>query len=99
MNQTGDAIIGVGEGIGENRVSDALEQAIHHPLLEDRSINGAKAVLLKIAGGNKFTMHEFHEIQTIIRDMVSEEAHIIAGFLQDPTKDEQVTITVIATGF
>ncbi|MDH4262035.1 MAG: cell division protein FtsZ [Spirochaetia bacterium] len=99
MSQNGDAVIGTGEGHGENRVSDALQHAIHHPLLEGRSIDGAKAVLINVVGGSDLSMHEFNEIQETIHNVVSENAQIIVGFTEDDSKEDQVSITVIATGF
>lgn len=99
MSQNGDAVIGTGEGIGENRVSDALQHAIHHPLLEGRSIDGAKAVLINVVGGSDLSMHEFNEIQETIHGIVSDNAQIIVGFTEDHSKEDQVSITVIATGF
>jgi len=99
MSQNGDAVIGVGDGEGENRVSDALQQAIHHPLLEGRSIDGAKAVLINIVGGSDLSMHEYNEIQETVHSIVSDDAQIIVGFTEDTRKEQQVSITVIATGF
>jgi len=99
MSQNGDAVIGTGEGHGENRVSDALQHAIHHPLLEGRSIDGAKAVLINVVGGSDLSMHEFNEIQETIHSAVSDNAQIIVGFTEDDTREDQVSITVIATGF
>ncbi|MDH5719964.1 MAG: cell division protein FtsZ [Spirochaetia bacterium] len=99
MSQNGDAVIGVGFGEGESRISDALQQAIHHPLLEDKRIDGATAVLINVVGGNDLTMYELNEIQETIHEMVSKEAHMIVGFTEDPGREDQVNITVIATGF
>ncbi len=99
MSQNGDAVIGLGEGSGENRVADALQNAIHHPLLDGRSIDGASAVLLNVVGSSDLTMYEYNEIQEKIHDMVNEEATIIVGFTEDHSREERIAITVIATGF
>jgi len=99
MSQNGDAVIGVGEGHGENRVADALQHAIHHPLLEGRSIEGAKAVLINVVGGSDLSLYEFNEIQETIHEVVSKDAQIIVGFTEDTTREERISITVIATGF
>ncbi|MDH5717152.1 MAG: cell division protein FtsZ [Spirochaetia bacterium] len=99
MSQNGDAVIGVGFGEGENRISDALQQAIHHPLLEGKSIEGARAVLINVVGGSDLTLYEYTEIQETIHELVSKDAHIIVGFTEDSGKEDQVNITVIATGF
>lgn len=99
MSQNGDAVIGLGEGDGDNRISDAMQQAIHHPLLEGRSIDGATAVLINVQGSNDLSLHEFNEIQEKIHEMVSKDAQIIVGFSEDAHADDKVSITVIATGF
>lgn len=99
MSQNGDAIIGLGEGYGDNKVSDALQQAIHHPLLEGRSIEGANAVLINVSGGSDFTMHEYHEVQETISAMMAENGKFIVGLVEDSSMEDRVSITVIATGF
>jgi len=99
MSQNGDAVIGVGEGSGENRVTDALQQAIHHPLLEGRSIDGAKAVLINIVGGSDLSLYDYNEIQETIHDIVASDAQIIVGFTEEYNREDHLSITVIATGF
>ncbi len=99
MSNNGDAVIGLGDGTGSSRINDALNKAIHHPLLEGRSIEGATSVLLNISGSEDLSLHEFNEAQEKIHDMVSRDAQIIIGFVEKPEMEENVTITVIATGF
>lgn len=99
MGQNGDAVIGLGEGTGENRVVEALQSAIHHPLLNGKTIDGAQAVLINVVGGSDFALYEYHEIQKQIHEQVSKDAVIIVGFTEDETKDNHVSITVIATGY
>jgi cell division protein FtsZ len=99
MGQNGDAVIGLGEGTGENRVAEALQSAIHHPLLNGKTIDGAQAVLINVVGGSDFALYEYHEIQKQIHEQVSKDAVIIVGFTEDETKDNHVSITVIATGY
>lgn len=99
MGENGDAMIGVGEGSGDNRITDALQNAIHNPLLEGKSIDGAGAVLINIVAGNDLSIYEYGEIQEKIHEQVSREAEIIVGFTEDANLDERVSITVIATGF
>jgi len=99
MSQNGDAVIGVGEGHGDAKIADSLSAAIHHPLLEGKKIDGATAVLINVVGGTDLTMYEFSEIQEAIHDLVSAQANIIVGFTEDASKEDQVNITVIATGF
>lgn len=99
MSNNGDAVIGMGDGEGESRVQDALQNAIHHPLLEGRSIDGAQAVLMNVSAGQQFSMYEYNEIMTNIHEMVSKDAQVIVGFTEDIEKDDSITVTVVATGF
>ena len=99
MNHNGDAVIGVGEGRGENRVSEALQQAISHPLLEGRRIDGATAILINIVASSSLGIHEYNDILEALRTQVSEKAQIINGFREDHNFEDRLSITVIATGF
>ncbi|HPI91284.1 MAG TPA: cell division protein FtsZ, partial [Spirochaetota bacterium] len=99
MKETGDAMLGVGIGIGENKSIEATQMAINSPLLEETSIEGAKAVLINIAGGNDLSLHEVNEVTEIINKQVDPEANIIVGATIDAALDDKVRVTVIATGF
>jgi cell division protein FtsZ len=77
MKETGDAIMGVGIGVGENRAIEATQMAINSPLLEESGIEGAKAVLLNIVGGSDMSLHEVNEITEIINKQVDPDANII----------------------
>ena len=99
MKETGDALMGVGIGTGENKASEATQMAINSPLLEETSIEGAKAVLINIAGGNDLSLHEVNEVTSEITRQVDPDANIIFGTTVDPALDDRVRITVIATGF
>ena len=99
MKETGDALMGVGIGSGETKANDATQMAINSPLLEETSIEGAKAVLINIAGGNDLSLHEVNEVTDIITRQVDPEANIIFGTTVDPALDDRVRVTVIATGF
>ena len=99
MRETGDALMGVGIGIGENKALEATQMAIKSPLLEETSIEGAKAVLINIAGGNDLSLHEVNEVTDVITRQVDPEANIIFGTTIDAALDEKVRVTVIATGF
>ncbi|RME90682.1 MAG: cell division protein FtsZ, partial [Candidatus Hydrogenedentota bacterium] len=92
MRDNGDAIIGVGEGVGENRVSDALQNAIHHPLLEGKSIDGARMVLINVVGDSDLTLHEYNEIQEAVAAQVAKDAHIIVGYYEDPHLEDKVSV-------
>lgn len=99
MKETGDALMGVGIGTGENKALEATQMAINSPLLEETSIEGAKAVLINIAGGNDLSLHEVNEVTNEITRQVDPEANIIFGTTVDSALSEKVRITVIATGF
>jgi cell division protein FtsZ len=99
MRETGDALMGVGIGTGENKALEATQQAINSPLLEETSIEGAKAVLINIAGGNDLSLHEVNEVTDVITRQVDPEANIIFGTTIDAALSDRVRVTVIATGF
>lgn len=99
MKETGDALMGVGIGTGENKALEATQMAINSPLLEETSIEGAKAVLINIAGGHDLSLHEVNEVTNEITRQVDPEANIIFGTTVDSALSEKVRITVIATGF
>jgi cell division protein FtsZ len=99
MKETGDALMGVGIGSGENKALEATHMAISSPLLEEVSIEGARAVLINIAGGNDLSLHEVHEVTDVITRQVDPEANIIFGTTIDAALDDRVRVTVIATGF
>jgi len=99
MQGQGDAIMGIGIGTGENRATDAASKAVNNPLLEDARIEGARNVLVNVTGGEDFSLVEYQEIVDFITEKAAEEAHIIAGFVTDPMIDDEVRVTVIATGF
>lgn len=99
MKETGDALMGVGIGFGENKAIEATQMAINSPLLEETSIHGAKAVLINIAGGNDLSLHEVNEVNDLITRQVDPDANIIFGTTIDPALEDKVRVTVIATGF
>jgi cell division protein FtsZ len=99
MSGRGDAIMGIGAGDGENRAVDAATSAINNPLLEDASIEGAKGVLVNVSGGLDFTLSEYEEILNIITSNADEDALIIAGTAVDEIMENEVKVSVIATGF
>ncbi len=99
MKGQGDALMGIGVGHGDNRAVDAATNAINNPLLEDAHIEGAKGILVNVTGGNDFTLSEYEEILRIITANADEDALIIAGNTIDETLDDEIRVTVIATGF
>ncbi len=99
MKGRGDALMGVGIGNGDNRAVDAATNAINNPLLEDVRIDGAKALLVNVTSGEDFSLPEYEEVLSIITKNADDTAHIIVGSAVDEMMDEEVKVTVIATGF
>jgi len=91
--------MGTGHAVGENRAMDATQRAISSPLLEEASINGAKGVLVNITGGPDLTLYEVDEAMKVIHDASDPEANIIFGTVPDERMQNEMKITVIATGF
>lgn len=98
MQDAGSALMGIGYGEGENRSVEAARNAISSPLLE-ASIEGAKGVLLSIAGGPDLTLYEVNEAAEAISASAHKEANIIFGAIIDEALGEEVRVSVIATGF
>lgn len=98
MSNAGSALMGIGRASGENRAIEAARQAIDSPLLE-LNIEGAKGVLFNITGGRNMSMHEIDEAAKTITSAVDEDANIIFGAVLDETLDDDIMITVVATGF
>ena len=98
MTDRGIAHMGVGHGKGDNRAKDAVQAAIESPLLETH-ISGAKAILLYIAGGYDLGMMEVSEIADTVEKEASDDAILIFGASVEESMNDEVSITVIATGF
>ncbi len=98
MQNAGSALMGIGRASGENRAVQAAQQAIESPLLEV-SIDGARGVLFNIAGGYDMSMHEINEAAEVITNAVAPDANIIFGATLKPELEDELIITVIATGF
>jgi cell division protein FtsZ len=99
MSEMGMAMMGSGEGHGENRAIEAAEKAISSPLLEDISIHGARGILINITAGPDVTLQEINEAAELIHSEAHDEANIIWGMVIDPALADGVRVTVIATGF
>ncbi len=99
MNGKGDAIMGIGVSSGDNRAVEAATQAINNPLLEDAHIDGARGILVNVTGGESLSLAEYEEIVKIITSNADDDALIISGNTIDPSLDDQIKVTVIATGF
>ena len=99
MMEMGDAMMGSGYGCGENKAANAARMAINSPLLEDVIISGAKGLLMNVTGSPDMTLYEVNEATTVIYDAAGSDANIIFGAVIDPTLEDEIRVTVIATGF
>jgi cell division protein FtsZ len=98
MAGAGTAVMGIGRASGENRASQAAQRAISSPMLES-SMDGARGVLLSIAGPSSMTLHEATAAARVVSDHADDEAEIIFGTLVDDDLGEEIVVTVIAAGF
>ena len=99
MSGMGMALMGAGTGKGQNRALDAAQKAVASPLLDETSIEGARGILINFTGGSDLSIHEVEEAAKIVQEAAHEEANIIFGAVIDETLQDEVRITVIATGF
>ncbi|MBN1692250.1 MAG: cell division protein FtsZ [Dehalococcoidales bacterium] len=98
MKDAGPAWMSIGKGTGQNRAIDAAKEALASPLLEV-SIQGSKGVLFNVVGGSSLTLFEVNQAADVIKAAVDPDAIIIFGVANDPSMDQEVRITLIATGF
>ncbi|HET9104371.1 MAG TPA: cell division protein FtsZ [Solirubrobacteraceae bacterium] len=98
MADAGNALLGIGMGTGERRAIDAAEQAVASPLLET-SMDGARSILLSITGGANISLWEVNEAAKAVAEAAHPDANIIFGAMVDEKLDDQVWVTVVATGF
>jgi cell division protein FtsZ len=98
MSEMGKAMMGTGEGEGENRAIKAAEAAIANPLLDNVSMKGARGVLINISGGADLTLFELDEAANKIREEVDENANIIFGSTFEPSLEGKIRVSVVATG-
>ncbi|MGD1119555.1 MAG: cell division protein FtsZ [Dehalococcoidales bacterium] len=98
MKDAGPAWMSIGKGTGQNRAIDAAKEALASPLLEV-SIQGSKGVLFNVVGGSTLTLFEVNQAADVIKGAVDPDANIIFGVANDPGMDQEVRITLIATGF
>ncbi len=99
MAGMGMALMGTGSASGDNRALESTQRAISSPLLEEASIEGAKGLLVNVSGGANLTLFEVNEAMSIIHDSADEDANIIFGAVLDERLNDEMKITVIATGF
>jgi cell division protein FtsZ len=98
MSNAGSALMGIGRASGENRAIQAAQQAIDSPLLEV-SIDGARGILFNVIGGNDLSMHEINTAAETITGAADPDANIIFGATISPDIEDEIIITVVATGF
>jgi cell division protein FtsZ len=98
MSEMGMAMMGTGTGRGEERAKLAAEAAVACPLLDDVELRGAKGILVNITAGHDLTMGEFEEVGNTVKAFASEEAMVIIGTALGEDMDEEVRVTVVATG-
>jgi cell division protein FtsZ len=98
MDDAGSALLGIGMGVGENRATEAAMQAASSPLLET-SMEGARSILLSITGGPNLSLWEVNEAAKSVSEAAHPDANIIFGAMVDEKLDDQVWVTVVATGY
>lgn len=99
MSNMGRALMGTGYATGENRALEAAHMAINSPLLEDTSVEGARAILVNITGGRDLTLHDVRDANAVVKEAAGQDANIIFGAVIDEDMSNEIRITVIATGF
>jgi cell division protein FtsZ len=98
MLEMGQALMGTGHGEGEDKATLAAQEAISSPLLENTSVSGARGVLINVTGGEDMTLFDVHHATSLIYEEAGADANIIFGAVIDPDMNEQMRVTVIATG-
>ncbi|MBL6815031.1 MAG: cell division protein FtsZ [Pseudomonadales bacterium] len=97
MSEMGSAMMGTGRASGSNRARDAAEAAIRSPLLDDIDINGARGILVNVAGAD-LTMGEFMEVGDMVEEFASENATVVVGTVIDESLGDDMMVTIVATG-
>ncbi len=98
MSEAGNALLGIGMGVGEHRATEAAMQAVSSPLLET-SMEGARSILLSITGGRDLSLFEVNDAAKAVAEAAHPDANIIFGAMVDEKLDDQVWVTVVATGY
>lgn len=98
MSEMGMAMMGAGSARGEDRARKAAELAVHSPLLEDIQLSGARGVLVNVTAGLDMTIGEFEEVGNTIKAFASENATVVVGTVIDPSMNDELRVTVVATG-
>jgi cell division protein FtsZ len=98
MSEMGQAMMGTGAATGENRAREAAEAAINSPLLDDIDLAGARGILVNITAGMSLSIGEFDEVGNTVRDFADDDATVVVGTVIDPDLDDELRVTVVATG-
>ena len=98
LSHPGRVLMGSGSKAGENRVEQALKEAISSPLLKGYSLEGAKGLLVNILGSSSLTMEEFGQITELLHRQIHEDAEIFVGLVIDETMQDEIKFTVVASG-
>ncbi len=98
MSEMGVAMMGSGAASGETRARDAAEEAINSPLLEDVNLSGARGMLVNITAGLDLSIGEFEEVGNTIKEFACDEATVVVGTVIDPDMQDEMRVTVVATG-
>ncbi|MEJ2042370.1 MAG: cell division protein FtsZ [Reinekea sp.] len=98
MSEMGMAMMGSGRASGEDRAQRAAEMAIRSPLLEDVDLHGARGILVNVSAGVDLGLDEFTEVGNTIEEFASEDATVVVGTVIDPELEDEIRVTVVATG-
>ena len=98
MSEMGQAMMGTGESVGEERAREAAETAIHSPLLEDINLQGARGILVNITAGPDLSLGEFSDVGDTVEAFASDNATVVVGTVIDPEMGDKLRVTVVATG-
>jgi cell division protein FtsZ len=98
MSEMGQAMMGTGEAVGEDRAREAAETAIHSPLLEDINLQGARGILVNITAGPDLSLGEFSDVGDTVEAFASDNATVVVGTVIDPEMGDRLRVTVVATG-
>ena len=98
MSEMGVAMMGSGNAKGDERARLAAEEAIHSPLLEDVNLSGARGILVNITAGANLSIGEFDEVGNTVKEVACDDATVVVGTVIDPDMDDELRVTVVATG-
>ena len=98
MSEMGMAMMGTGSAVGAGRAREAAEAAIRSPLLEDVNLQGARGILVNITAGENLSLGEFSEVGDTIEEFASDDATVVVGTVIDPSLENEMRVTVVATG-